>query len=361
MPFVLASGMALRLIRRHLKDCPQTSTTYRRCRCPIHVYGTLGGEKIRKALDQTSWDAASEMITAWTAAGEIGVVKVQAPTPREAVEKYLADCEARKLGWEAMRKYRHLLEDRFLPWAERKGISSIRHVTVDGLRQFRQDWTDSPLYATKNLERMRAFLRFCHQAGWIKDNPAKAVKPPKVTQTPTLPFSRDEMKRVVAACDKYGGNKERIKAFVLTMRYTGLRIGDAIRLSKSQVVDGKVFVRTAKTGQPVTVPVPQEVVDALNSIGSDVDRYFWTGKNIRSAVSNWSRYLTRVFELAGVKDGHSHRFRDTCAVELLLAGASVEDVASILGNTPQVVAKHYAPWVRERQERLEKLVRQSWG
>jgi hypothetical protein len=71
-------------------------------------------------------------------------------------------------------------------------------------------------------------------------------------------------------------------------------------------------------------------------------------------VSNWSRYLARLFDLARVEGGHSHRFRDTCAVELLLAGASVEDVAMILGNTPQVVAKHYAPWVSERQIRLEK-------
>ena len=352
--------MALRLIRRHLKDCAHTSTKYRRCKCPIHVYGTLGGESIRKALDQTSWDAASDLITAWTAAGEIGVVKAEAPTIREAVGKYLTDCEARHLGWEAMRKYRHLLEDRFIPWADRKGVHNLKQVSVDGLRQFRQSWTDSPLYATKNLERMRAFFRFCHQASWIKENPAKAVKPPKVTQTPTLPFSRDEMKRIVEACDDYGGNKKRIKAFVLTMRYTGLRIGDAIRLSKSHVAEGRVFVRTAKTGQPVTVPVPPDVIKALGQIENGSDRYFWTGKNIRSAVSNWSRYLARVFELADVKDAHSHRFRDTCAVELLLAGASLEDVASILGNTPQVVAKHYAPWVRERQERLEKLVRQSW-
>ena len=174
-------------------------------------------------------------------------------------------------------------------------------MTVDQLRQFRQSWTDSPLYATKNLERTRAFFRFCHQAGWMKENPAKAVKPPKVTQTPTLPFSRDEMKRIAKACDEYGGNKKRIKAFVLTMRYTGLRIGDAIRLSRSQVADGRVFVRTAKTGQPVTVPVPPEVVKALGQVENGADRYFWTGKNIRSAVSNWSRYLARVFELAEVE------------------------------------------------------------
>ena len=48
--------MALRLIRRHLKDCHSKSTRYRRCKCPIHVYGRLAGERIRKAQDQTSWD-----------------------------------------------------------------------------------------------------------------------------------------------------------------------------------------------------------------------------------------------------------------------------------------------------------------
>ena len=74
--------MAPRLIRRHGKDCPHTSTRYRRCKCPIHVYGTLADEKIRKALDQTSWDAATELINSWIVAGEIGVVKIDAPTPR---------------------------------------------------------------------------------------------------------------------------------------------------------------------------------------------------------------------------------------------------------------------------------------
>ena len=246
-------GHGAELIRRHLKECPHPST-YRRCRSPIHVYGTLGGHTIRRALDQTSWDAAAELINGWTASGEIGVVKAEAPTVRDAITKFLADCDARYLGWEAKRKYRHLLEDRLLSWCDSKGRSNRRHLTVDALRQFRQSWKDSQLYATKNLERLRAFLRFCQQAGWIKQNPATSVKPPKVTASPTLPFSRDEMKRILKACDCYGGNKERIRAFVLIMRFTGLRIRDAIR------------------------------VEALEKAESGSERYFWTGANIRSAV-----------------------------------------------------------------------------
>jgi integrase len=225
VPLVLASGMALRLLRRHLKSCPHSSTRYRRCRCPIHVYGTLGGEKVRRALDQTSWEAASELINAWTASGEMGVVKVDAPTVAEAVSQYLADCEARNLGWEAKRKYRHLFEDRLLPWCAKKGVHTLRQLNVDALRQFRQSWSDGPLYATKNLERLRALFRFCHQANWIKEDPAPAVKAPRVTHDPTLPFSRDEMKRILEACDRYSGNRERIRAFVLGMRYRASGLG----------------------------------------------------------------------------------------------------------------------------------------
>lgn len=42
-------------------------------------------------------------------------------------------------------------------------------------------------------------------------------------------------------------------------------------------------------GQAVPVPVPPEVIKALAKIEDGFERYFWTGKNIRSAVSNWSR------------------------------------------------------------------------
>ena len=109
-----------------------------------------------------------------------------------------------------------------------------------------------------------------------------------MTAIPTLPFSRDEMKRILDACD-HGGNKERIRAFVLTMRFTGLRIGDAIRLSKSQVSNGKVFVRTAKTGQPVT-----RSSATCRSAGSQMTTRF------RSVLLDWQEYPVRSVELVTV-------------------------------------------------------------
>jgi site-specific recombinase XerD len=78
----------------------------------------------------------------------------------------------------------------------------LKQLGVEQVRQFRATWSDSANYATKNLERLRAFFRFCVHDDWISKNPARAVKAPKVRDAPTLPFSRREMARIVEACDR---------------------------------------------------------------------------------------------------------------------------------------------------------------
>jgi integrase/recombinase XerD len=53
--------------------------------------------------------------------------------------------------------------------------------------------------------------------------------------------------------------------------------------------------------------------------------------------------------------------RDTFVVELLLAGVPIERVSVLLGHQSQkVTEKHYAPWVKSRQEQLEADVKRSW-
>ena len=63
------------------------------------------------------------------------------------------------IGWEAMRKCRHLLEGRFLPWTHKKGLNNLRQVPVDALRQFRQSWTDSPHKQARTLPSSRRCCR----------------------------------------------------------------------------------------------------------------------------------------------------------------------------------------------------------
>ena len=151
---------------------------------------------------------------------------------------------------------------------------------------------------------------------------------------------------------------------MLLLRYSGLRIRDAVTLARDRIADAKLFLTTAKTGTAVYCPLPVAVTQALEAIPvTSAQFYFWTGESEpKSAVGGWQRALRRLFRLAGVPSGHAHRFHDTFAVELLLAGVPLERVSMLLGHTStRVTEKHYSPWVRARQEQLEADVRRTWA
>jgi integrase/recombinase XerD len=95
-------------------------------------------------------------------------------------------------------------------------------------------------------------------------------------------------------------------------------------------------------------------------------RYFWSGNGkLETAVCDLREDIKEVFDLAGIKKGESnsmsHRFRDTFAVELLLAGVPIERVSILLGHSSvRITERHYSPWVRERQEQLEADIAGAW-
>jgi len=89
---------------------------------------------------------------------------------------------------------------------------------------------------------------------------------------------------------------------------------------------------------------------------------FWSGvRKLEGIVRSWQTRLRKLFKLANIPDGHAHRFRDTFAVELLLAGVPIERVSVLLGHqSVRITEKHYAPWVRSRQEQLEADLVRAW-
>jgi len=143
-----------------------------------------------------------------------------------------------------------------------------------------------------------------------------------------------------------------------------MRIGDTVTLERERITSNKLLLYTAKTGTPVYCPLPDFVIQALDAAPQTNQRhFFWSGESkVKSAVGDWQRSLSRLFKLAGVANGHAHRFRDTFAVELLLAGVPLERVSMLLGHqSVKITEKHYAPWVHARQAQLEADVNRAWG
>lgn len=370
----------LTIFRRHTRDCEyfgksRSARGNRTCRlkCPIHVEGSLGREKVRRALDQTSWEAASNLIAQWNASGVIGVANVEIPTIDEAVKKYVADAEARSLRPESLKKIKNVVDQKFATYATKNHLRLLRQLDVDAVRGFLHELTKShtPNSTRKRFEYVRAFFRFCAQSGWLVVNPALAVKMPKAEDVVVETFEPDEIEAMLQAADEFrtAGNfgpgvRQRIRAMILLLRYSGLRISDASTLARASLKRDKLRLRTIKTHANVWCPLPKTAVDALSeSPNTNPDYFFWNGRSlVQSVVKVWERTFTRVFEIAKIPEEKRfiHNFRHTFATDLLSRGVPIEDVALLLGNSVKIVEKHYSHFVRARQERLEERVRALW-
>jgi integrase/recombinase XerD len=280
----------------------------------------------------------------------------------------LNDGKARKLNESTLYKYR-LLFKQVRDFAQRRGFRYLKELDLTALDDFRAEWKDGPRSSQKKLERLKAFFRFCERRKWIDCNPALDLKAPKIQNKPTMPFTHAEMLKVFAALDKYGEraghrNAQRLKAFILVLRYSGMRIGDTVRCAVDRITENKLFLYTQKTGVPVYCILPDFVLRELDAAPkSSEGHFFWTGKSkLHSAIGKWQRRLQAIFKLAEVEGGHAHRFRDTFAVELLLAGVPLERVSVLLGHqSVRITEGHYSPWVRARQEQLEQDLKRVWA
>jgi integrase/recombinase XerD len=325
---------------------------------------------VRESLKVRDWQRAQETIREWEAEDR-RTVKTETKTIESAWKDFLADLEARKLADSTVRKYK-LLNRQMEDFAKERGFRFLIEFDLPAVSQFRAEWKDGPRSSAKKLERLRAFFRFAQNRKWIAENPAADLKAPRVTLCPTMPFTHAEMLRILAAIEQYkdefpargAENARRIRALVLLLRYSGMRIGDAVSLSTERIEGNRLFLYTQKTGVPVNTVLPDFVLKALDATPRVTGKhFFWdSALKLETVVGSWRKRLARLFELAKVENGHPHRFRDTFAVELLLTGVPIERVSVLLGHqSVRITERHYSPWVRSRQEQLEADLANAWS
>jgi integrase len=325
------------------------------------VQGTLEGKPVRRSLDLTNWEAAVLRIREMEIYGAANTVTIG-----DACDRFMDDVKANGVGPAQTSKYQLLVRD----LKEEFGIQSLRSITTDDLRAFREKWDLSLISKAKKLERLRTMFKFFHSNGWIAQNPATPLAVRLTNQTPTLPFSDEQWKSIIEALDRYGEVhaqsppkiRKELRALLLLLRHSGLRMSDAVALKRDYVSGSRIFLYQAKTGHPVYLPLPLVVIEALKGIEGKGIFYFRTGSaKLKSDLKMWGERLKKVFVLAGIPDGHPHRLRDTFAVQLLNAGTPIEMVATILGHTStRVTERHYSPWVKSRNDALESAVKATW-
>ena len=354
----------LNLYRRHLKKCANYSRDNLRCQCPIWMDWTQGSTRLQKSLGIRDWQAAQRRARDMEAdgidaylTGDSGALTVQ-----KATDDFEGD--AKNIIQESTLKQYRILLVRLNAYCKQHGYVFLKQLGVVQVREFRNSWsTYSPRTAGKQIERLKRFFSWCVENGWLQESPAKPLKSPKVGETDVIPFSEEEIERILKACGAYPGpNRERLIVLTKLMLTTGLAIGDASMLSKDRVIKNGsgwyVELRRAKTGTAVSCPIPNDLGKTFHEFKGETP--FWTGKSdLDHLTKNWRKIYSKIFKTTGI-DGHPHQFRHTTAKRLLVAGLPVSHVASLLGNTEDIVRKHYSKWIPERQTAFDNAIRATW-
>ncbi len=342
----------LSLYRRHRAACPHAGDRIsKKCHCTIWATGTLDAKPYRKSLKTRSFVRATQIIRDI----ENGKQEARSITLSAALQAFIAECESRNLNSTTLAKYRRLAAS-LRSFAGRERIETLSDCTVESLRSFRNSWKLTPRTASKQIERLRAFFGFTIENGWIGSNPAKAIKAPEINPNPTLPFTNEEVSKILAAADF------RTRTFYRLLLHSGLRIIDAAQARPEKIINGKMFLYTQKTGVPVMCPLPPDLLEDIENLTTVGGLYFAVESEKPVTIAEYYRVkLKQAGKKTGVLNARPHRFRDTFAVRLLEKGVPIDTVSILLGHTDiKTTQRSYAPWVKSLQDNLESAVAKTW-
>jgi integrase/recombinase XerD len=384
---------------RHSAGCKYAGDEFtKRCDCKKHLRWTHNGTQHRRATGVRSWAEAEDVKRRLDdeLAGRVPQAAAGANYLRDAVAVFIKDKEVQGVSASVLGKYTLELS-RLSDYCEARGTYTAQGVTRELLTSFCGTWPDlypSSVTRAKARERLRSFLRYCYEAQWLERIPV--VPKMKMDEPETQPLTADEYARLLAAVSgvvasgdprrKTNRNEGRrspdeeekttrmVRTFLQLMRWSGLAIRDALTLHRDTLHHSatkglyRITTKRAKTGTPVSVPIPADVAKDLLALKSENPEYFfWSGQGKpQSATSNWGqRYIAPVFKAAGItSEGNmlSHRLRDTFAVDLLEKGVPMEEVSRLLGHTSiRTTEKSYAKWSKGRQDRVDALVIGTWA
>jgi integrase len=189
-----------------------------------------------------------------------------------------------------------------------------------------------------------AFSVAVREWGWLDDSPMRKVSKPKAPRGRVRYPSHEEREHLLTEC-KVSRNPHLYNVVMLALS-CGARKTELLSLRWSDVdlKRGTLTFHKTKNGERRTVPLTGQAL-ALMRQHARVCRID-TVLVFPNAEGKQFRRFREAFEnavkRAGIKDFHFHDLRHTCASYLAMNGASLLEIAEVLGHKTLAMVKRYA-------------------
>lgn len=242
---------------------------------------------------------------------------------------------------------RHLLW-----WKRQIGNYRLSDVTPELLREYRDMLKREKSPSTANRYQVSlssAMTTAANEWGWLRYNPFSKIKKLKEPSGRVRFLSDDERVALLNACR--GSRSPYLYTVVVVALSTGMRSGEIMGLTWPDIdlQVGRITLTDTKNGETRAVPIVGTALDVLRDHAKvrriDTQLVFPTkrGNKPASIRDAWVSALER----AGIEDFHFHDLRHTAASYLAMNGASLAEIAEVLGHKTLAMVKRYSHFTTE--------------
>lgn len=231
-------------------------------------------------------------------------------------------------------------------WAQVMGDCLLSDITPAILTEHKAKLTQSPATVDKYLKNLsHAFSVAVDDWAWLDSNPVKKVKSPKLPRGRVRFLDDGERQRLVQACQE-SSNQWLYLCVVLALS-TGMRQAELMGLKWQDVnlKDGYLILHETKNGTRRRVPLAGLGLELLKE-HAKVRRLdsplLFPGNIHKDKPIDLRTPFENALKAAGINDFHFHDLRHCTASYLIMNGASLGEIAEILGHRTLSMVQRYA-------------------
>ena len=260
---------------------------------------------------------------------------------------------AQRLGW-----WKEQIGDQYITDIDAAEIAACRDRLEGTLNRYGKPLSGATI--NRYLAALGATFRHASKEWhWLESSPVSNVARRAESKARTRFLSNEERKALLAAC-KGSPNPDLYPATLLALT-TGMRKGEILSLRWPQIDMQRRMVQLVdtKNADSRTVPLPQVAVDVLkprNKVRQlDDDRVFTHPTSFDQA---WRNALTAT----AITDYRFHDNRHSAASFMAMHGATLTELAHILGHKTLAMVSRYAHLTEQHQQAVvDRMAEQVFG
>lgn len=192
-----------------------------------------------------------------------------------------------------------------------------------------------------------AFTIATNEWGWIEDSPMRKVSKSKEPRGRVRFLSDDERKILLTTCKE--SISEYLYPVVVLALSTGMRQGEILNISWADInIDRQyIILHETKNGERRRVPLAGLALEEIKKLSKirriDTNLLFpHANTNIKEQHFDIRKPWNDALEKAEIKDFRFHDLRHSAASYLAMNGASLAEIAEVLGHKTLQMVKRYA-------------------